>query len=319
MRAPTRSPDDPRLTPITLRSELIDQGYKDKAIARLVREGTLTRVRHGAYADGRAWRAADDIGRHELQARAVLRQARSDLVLSHLTGAAVWDLSFWDLVPDAVHGTRRDHKAGRSEAGVIQHRGLLLPEDVVERHGVPLVAPSRLVLELPTVTDLEHSLCFANELLHLKHTTIDQLWQRYELSRHWPHSLTTEVLLRLCTNQCESVGESRFLFLCWRTGLPAPELQYEIRDSSGTVVAIVDFAWPELGVFGEFDGKIKYTRLLKKGQSVEDAVVAEKRREDLVRELTDWRCVRIVWSDLYTPEVTALRVRRALARRGATV
>ena len=312
-----RSTDDPRFTPIMLRSQLVQQGYKDKAIARLVRDGTWAKPRHGAYVDGSAWRAADDIGQHEIRARAVLAQARSDLVLSHLTGACVWDLSFWDLVPGAVHGTRRDLRAGRSEAGVIQHRGVLLPEDVVERHGVPVVAPERLVMELLTTTDLEHALTFTNELLHLRHTTVVDLWARYELARHWPHSLNAEVLLRLCTHLCESVGESRFLFLCWRMGLPRPQCQYKIRDSRGKVVAVVDFAWPEFGVFVEFDGKVKYTALLKEGQSVTDVVLAEKKREELIHELTGWRCIRIVWADLYQPEATVLRVRRVLFRAGA--
>ena len=69
---------------------------------------------------------------------------------------------------------------------MIQHRGILLPEDVVERHGVPVVSAERLVMELAMVTDLEHALTFTNELLHLRHTTVDQLWIRYDLARHWP-------------------------------------------------------------------------------------------------------------------------------------
>ena len=151
-----------------LRGQLVNiRSYQERGIARLVRDGTWAKPRHGAYVDGAAWRAAGEVGQHELRARAVLAQARSELVLSHLTGAAVWDLSFWDLVLESVHGTRRDLRAGRSEAGVIQHRGVLLPEDVVERHGVPVVSPEQLVIELPTVVDLEHALTFTNELLHL--------------------------------------------------------------------------------------------------------------------------------------------------------
>ena len=102
-------------------------------------------------------------------------------------------------------------------------------------------------------------------------------------------------------------------------GLPRPVCQYKVRDHRGNVVAVVDFAWPELGVFVEFDGKIKYTRLLKEGQSVTDVVLAEKRREELIHELTGWRCVRIVWADLYQPEATALRIRRVLFRDRAAV
>ena len=45
-----------------------------------------------------------------------------------------------------------------------------------------------------------------------------------------------------------------------------PEPQYEIKDDRGVVIGRVDFAWPELGVFLEFDGKVKYEKLLKPGE-----------------------------------------------------
>ena len=57
------------------------------------------------------------------------------------------------------------------------------------------------------------------------------------------------------------------------------EPNYKIRDEYGNVLWRVDFAWPELGVFLEFDGKVKYTKFLKKDESVVDAVLAEKKRE----------------------------------------
>jgi hypothetical protein len=74
-------------------------------------------------------------------------------------------------------------------------------------------------------------------------------------------------------------------------------------------VARVDLAWPELGLFLEFDGKVKYERLLKEGEHASDVVFREKQREDMIRRLTGWRCIRIVWADLYKPEVTAAKIR----------
>ena len=89
-----------------------------------------------------------------------------------------------------------------------------------------------------------------------------------------------------------------------------PQPQYKVRDpATGEVVARVDFAWPELGLFLEFDGRVKYQKLLKEGESVTDVVLREKRREELICRLTGWRCIRIVWADLYTPERTAAIIR----------
>jgi len=116
--------------------------------------------------------------------------------------------------------------------------------------------------------------------------------------------------LKVADGRCESVGEHRTLYLTWRQGLPAPIPQYEVfHPDTGELVAVVDFAWPELGLFLEFDGKIKYQKLLKEGESPSDVVIREKRREELVCRLTGWRCIRIVWADLYRPERTAADIR----------
>ena len=69
----------------------------------------------------------------------------------------------------------------------------------------------------------------------------------------------------------------------------------------GRLVAATDFAWHEQRVFGEFDGKMKYGRLLRAGETAGDAVFREKQREDRVRELTGYRCGRLVWTDLARP------------------
>jgi hypothetical protein len=92
-----------------------------------------------------------------------------------------------------------------------------------------------------------------------------------------------------------------------------------LRSGDGELVAIVDFAWPELGVFLEFDGKIKYQKLLRAGESPTDVVVREKRREELICRLTGWRCIRIVWADLYRPELTAAAIRALFRPVTATV
>ncbi len=314
MRQPLREPNDPRFTPVMLRRELLAQGWTDQALRRLVAQGTWVRARQGAYVDAEAWSRCDEGGRHEIRARAVLKQANAEMVISHRTGAQLWDLSTYDHQWGEVDVTRRDGRAGRAEAGVRQHRGVLLDTDTTVRHGVPVVTATRLGLELPTVLGMEQSFCYVGELLHRGDTTIEALVDRYAAMREWPHSLNTEILLRLAHGECESVGEFRTDFLCWKQSLPAPLRQFEIRDRSGTVVARTDFAWPEYGVFLEFDGRVKYQRHLRAGETVTDAVLREKRREELISELTGWTCPRLVWADLYQPEHTALRIKSKLFR-----
>jgi hypothetical protein len=304
-------PDDPRLSRIWLRKELVDDGFSDREIARLVADGTLHRLRHGAYVSGDAWRRCDEVGRHALRARAVVRQARADVVLSHVSALGEWDVAQWDLPLDDVHITREDQKAGRQEAGVHQHLGELRPEDVVDRHGLLVTSVPRTLLDCVSLVDVEHGLAIVNDALHRKLTTMEELNNCVEFMGRWPGSLRHRVVLKLADKRIESIGESRFWHLCWRQGVVMPAPQYEITDDYGRVVAVVDFAWPELRTFVEFDGKVKYSVPDRDGEDVVDVVTREKKREDLIRELTGWRCVRVVWADLYQPEHTAQRLRRA--------
>ena len=77
-----------------------------------------------------------------------------------------------------------------------------------------------------------------------------------------------------------SVGESRSRVAMSRFGVAPPVLQWEVVGPGGVVLGTADFGWPEHGVVGEFDGLVKYGRVLRPGQVPAEAVFAEKRRED---------------------------------------
>lgn len=305
-------PEDPRRTPVTLRREYLAIGYNDRGLACLVRDGTLAKPRRGAYVAGSAWRALDERGRHSVRARAVVKQAKTTVALSHVSGLLEYDVPTWRLPLDDVHLTRLDGRIGRPEAGVRQHRGAVVDGDAVRRNGVPVLSPTRLGLELTTLVSTEVALVVIDDLLHRKLTTPEDLAGRYAAMVHWPRSLATDLVLRLADSRIESPGEARSYYLCFSQSLPMPVPQYEIRDASGRVVARVDFAWPELGVYLEFDGNIKYEKLLVDGQRASDVVIAEKRRESMICQLTGWRCIRLTWADLEHPERTAAMIRDAL-------
>lgn len=297
---------------VFLRREAEELGYHDQAIAGLVKHKVWHRVRRGAYTSTRIWDALDEAGRYGLLARAALRQAKTDVTLSHTSALNEYGLPLWGCDLETVHLTRVDGHAGRKESGVRQHSGQLLHGEVTRRNGVPVTDGTRTALDMTTVSDTEVSMAIIDALLHAGHTTPELLGRRYELMAHWPNTLHTDLVLRLADSRSESVGESRTRYLCWQQGLPAPIPQYPILDASGREIARVDLAWPQYGVFLEFDGKVKYEALLRQGESASDVVVREKKREQLICELTGWRCIRIVWADLYRAEQTAMRIRNLL-------
>lgn len=91
--------------------------------------------------------------------------------------------------------------------------------------------------------------------------------------------------------RAESGGESVSRALLAKQGLPAPDLQLEIRGPGGAFVARCDMGWREERTVGEFDGRVKYQGGLTPGQDPGQVVFREKIREDRLREL-GWEVVR---------------------------
>jgi hypothetical protein len=76
-----------------------------------------------------------------------------------------------------------------------------------------------------------------------------------------------------------------------------PELQYHVVDRHGSLVGISDFYWEEQRHLGEFDGKIKYQRLLRPDETASECIFREKKREDAMR--ADLRgMTRFIWSEV---------------------
>ena len=126
----------------------------------------------------------------------------------------------------------------------------------------------------------------------------------------WPGAPQARHVVAVADGGSDSVGESRSRVAILRAGLPAPVLQWPVHGNGRVFQA--DFGWPELCTIGEFDGMVKYGRLLKPGQDPADVVVAEKLREDEIRDL-GLRVVRWVWAEIDHFGPVAERLSRAFA------
>jgi hypothetical protein len=297
---------------VFLRREALADGYTDRAIKRMVDSGQWHRIRAGAYVATETWRTLNAADRHRLTARAVLRTSHPSTVLSHTSAALEHGAPVWGLDLAEVHVTRTDGKPRRREAGVVHHRGKLGDDQVVQLDDVPVTDLLRTAVEVTTLGRVEAALVTVDGLLRLAMPDGDALERMRHRARYWPHSLTSEVVFRLADPRRESAAESRAAYFFWNQGLPRPEPQVVIEDERGREFARVDFAWPELGVFLEIDGREKYWRYRREDESLEDYLMREKRRAEHICMLTGWVCIRISWSDLDTPRATATRIRRIL-------
>jgi hypothetical protein len=96
----------------------------------------------------------------------------------------------------------------------------------------------------------------------------------------------------------------------FRAGLPLPVLQHEVPELG----VRTDFYWEEFRTVGEFDGKIKYGRVLRPGDDPGEVVYREKLREDALRDL-GLKVARWTWGEIDTFTAPAERLRRAFSRR----
>lgn len=305
-------PQHPCMSDIALRKELLVLGHTDRSLARSVASGLLAKPRRGAYVDGPVWAALTPEERYAVRVRAVLRQKCADAAASHVSALPFLKAPTWGLPLELVHTTRKDGKAGRREAGIKQHRGVIAEGDVVQVGDIECTSPVRATLEVATMAGVEPALVVLNHFLRRGDFTSDQIRDRYEDGMAlWPSSLSTELVLRLGDKRIASVGESRTLYFLWRHHFPAPVPQFEVNDGP-LFLAYLDFAFPDLGIWIEFDGKEKYTKHRRSGESVADAVVREKQRESRIAELTGWRCIRITWADLADPVRLAHRIRSVM-------
>lgn len=296
-----------------LRREALTLGYDDKWLSRELRRGSIVRVRHGAYALASTWSQADDAARHMIRTSAVARTAGTDVVLSHITAALVHGAPTWDLPLTDVHLTRRDGRAGRREAGVRQHRSALGEDDVTTVNGWTVTSPARTACDVATLTDVEHTKVIMDDLLHRGLTTHEELVSALKSALHTPGSLGTDLAVRLADGRIESVGESRCHYLFWRFGLPEPIPQLTVHAPDGRCLGDVDFGWPGLQTFVEFDGLGKYGKLLKEDETVEDVLRRERKRESDICAATGWVCIRVTWSDLANPLQLIAKVRSAFS------
>lgn len=86
-----------------------------------------------------------------------------------------------------------------------------------------------------------------------------------------------------------------------RAGVPMPVLQRQITDSFGGWIATGDFAWEDVRVVGEADGRGKYSPDETDRETAADVIMAEKKRDQgLVG--AGWTPTHWVW-DLATNHV----------------
>ncbi len=279
------------------RTQALDCGASDSLLRSAVREGSLYRIRKGAYVFRDAHDALPPQDQHVVLARSVIASMPGPVALSHRSGSAAYGHDQWGWDMSVVDVTRLDGGAGRQEAGVFHHVGVVDESDVVESNGLLVLREDRVVVESCLVLDGEAGLCTVDSALRRGRINKHDLERRLAGFERWQGAREARLTILRGDGRAGSVGESRMRHAFWRGAIPEPDLQYEVRNRDGQLLGITDFAWLEWQHVAEFDGMRKYRRDLRPGEDPGEVVAREKVREDLIRA-ENLGMSRVVWSQL---------------------
>jgi hypothetical protein len=255
------------------------------------------------YVPAAVYAGCDEVGRHLLQARAAVASQQGRVALTGASAAALHGFAVYGSCLKEVHLVRLDQGSSRSAASVRHHTvGVEIEADVAAYGNLLAVSPARAVWEVACRHSLESGVVTADSALRQQpdlRAAIDAMADRFA---RFPGSGHGRTALRLADPRSDSVGESVTRVKFFRYGVPMPELQYKVYDDHGDLVGISDFYWKECRHLGEFDGKVKYQKYLRDGETASDYVFREKRREDQMRAGSRGMS-RFTWDMIMLPRV----------------
>jgi predicted transcriptional regulator of viral defense system len=309
------------MEPVILTRNLTARGFDAHELARMQRRGELVRVRRGAYvsaqpdsddSDDYVARAARLATRHRQLIEGTLPQLHPRAVISHGSAALLHDLPVFPEAVRRLHLTRDRHGGGVRRPLIHVHGSALPAEDVTVVDQIPVTSLARTVVDLARTLPYEQAVALGARALAQRLDAAD-LAVAVDRAMRRSGAAQARRVAAFIDGRSESVGESFSRVRFDRDGVPAPEPQLEVYDDGGVFVARSDFGWTTSRTLGEFDGREKYLRLRRSGESIEAFVLREKQREDALRDL-GWQVVRWVWADLFRPRVIADRLERAYER-----
>lgn len=306
---------------------LLRIGKDPRELGRLSRQGQLLRIRRGNYVVRSEWDSLNAAAKYGLRVEALARVTASPPVICGLTAARAWGL--WTTnVPAKIHVVTESNAGGRSRNDVERRIGSLT-EQVVHWGPVQITDKLRTTIELIDSLDFAHAVAVCDSSLHgadamngLPHNgfgpevphgggdiqwnpggpvgpalTVNELSEAADRLPGKARRFRAHSVISFSNELSGSAGESLSRANMHILGFPAPILQqhFALRDRSH---AYVDFWFPEFNLVGEFDGREKYLRAdWGRGANIQDRVLAEKHREDLIREQGP-RVIRWTWQEM---------------------
>ena len=302
----------------------------------LVASGGFRKVRRGALTavitDLDEWRTR----RHDALARivAVGRKLTNGAVMSHSSAAILHGLWLHRL-PTVVHVIQRTKPNGRGARDIHRHSTELDAEHVTTAGGIRVTTIERTIVDCARTMHPRDALVVADAgmraLIRPDRRTKGEYAERIEQLRTRLVAMVgrgpghgrrrARAVVRAADPYAESPRESELRWIAVSHGLPAPVAQLPVHTRGGVFYVdlgwqwrrkLDDGSWQVLRtVLSEYDGELKYRAggaLVRTAAEASDAVVAEKRREDLLREDPTVRMPRFTRGELKDPAAVVERL-----------
>lgn len=281
-----------------------DAGGTRAALARQLADGTMVRLRRGRVGAGSA-PGIDDL--HLARMAATAPYLGCDTFLSHCSAAVLHKLPVLPQRLAEVTVVRTAGGHGQIRPTIHARLASLTESEVTEIDGLPATSLSRTVQDLVKGLPFPEAVMVADAAL-ARGLRRDQLLLATASGRGCRMARRA---LQFADPRSESPGESLSRVRLHQSGVPAPELQRDLRDIIGAFLGRGDFYWPDQRLVGEYDGMVKYGRLVGPGGSAEAVIRSEKRREGALTD-AGYRVVRWTWEDLWPADRLGRRLHTVL-------
>lgn len=182
--------------------------------------------------------------------------ARDDQFFSHTTAARIHGMPLPPrLRDDAIHLASPSLATRMRRRGVRGHR---IKAEVVARDGLRVESIADTFIHLASMLQVDELVAVGDWILMRGTSAADDIAALEARCRHFKGARGLGVVRRALGRMrrgAESAQETRTRLLVVDAGLPEPTLQHEVFDASGTFVARLDMAWPDLLVGLEYDGQ----------------------------------------------------------------
>ncbi len=139
--------------------------------------------------------------------------------------------------------------------GVYSGQRALCRDEVMHLHQVPVTTPVRTAVDLACLRGGPQALAAVEAIMRACDLTTVDLRRQVVRHRGRRGVVQARALVEVASPMSESPGESFTKWCILDAGLPAPEQQWIVVDLEGWGVVQLDFAYPELKIAVEYDGK----------------------------------------------------------------